>query len=72
MEQFLAERYVSPADVTRVAARLRELASSADVHLLQTFYIPDEELCFFIFESESRERVLQLSRFDRVSTAVME
>lgn len=72
MEQFLAERYVAPADVTRVAARLRELACSADVQLLQTVYIPDDELCFFIFESESRERVVQLGRFDRVSAAVME
>lgn len=72
MEQFLAERYVSQTDVAREAARLRELASSADVHLLQTVYIPDDELCFFIFESESRERVVQLSRFDRVSTAVMQ
>ncbi len=70
MEQFLAERYVAQCDVACDAARLRELASNANVHLLQTVYLPDDELCLFIFESDSRERILQLSRFDRVSTAV--
>ena len=70
MEQFLAERYVAQTDVAREAARLRELASNADARLLQTVYLPDDELCFFIFESDSRERIVQLSRFDRVSTAV--
>lgn len=68
----MAERYVSRTDVAREAARLRELATTADVQLLQTVYIPDDELCLFIFESESRERVVQLGRFDRVSTAVMQ
>jgi hypothetical protein len=70
VEQFLAERYVAQTDVAREAARLRELASNADAHLLQTVYLPDDELCLFIFESDSRERIVQLSRFDRVSTAV--
>lgn len=70
MERFLAERYVPQTDVAREAARLRELASGGDVRLLQTVYVPDDELCFFLFESESRERVAQLGRFDRVSTAV--
>jgi hypothetical protein len=70
VEQFLAERYVAQTDVAREAARLRELASNADARLLQTVYLPDDELCFFIFESDSRERIVQLSRFDRVSTAV--
>lgn len=70
MEHFLAERYVARADVAQEAALLRALADDAHVRLLQTVYVPDDEVCFFLFEGDSREAVAELAQFDRVSEAV--
>jgi len=77
MEHYLAERYLSPrggsvlaADVARVRAEV-----GTTVRLLHTFYVPDDEICFHLFESESAELVeqvgvaagLDLTRVQRVS-----
>ena len=69
MGQFLAERYVAQAEVARETALLRELASGGKVRLLQAVYIPDDELCFFLFESDSAASVGRLAAFDRISAA---
>jgi len=64
MSRFLAERYV-PTHLRRAIADdvNRVHAAQADgVRLIQTFYVPDDEVCFHLFESESAELVEQTSR----------
>jgi hypothetical protein len=59
MEHYLAERYV-PAhlsaslgdDVARVRA-----AASAEVQLLESWYVPEDEICFLLFASASADLV---------------
>jgi hypothetical protein len=62
--RYLAERYV-PAHLRRAIAddvnRVRA-AGTDGVQLLQTLYVPDDEVCFHLFESESVELVEQASR----------
>jgi hypothetical protein len=55
--QYLAEAY-RPSRSARTlaadAARVREAAAAAGrVRLLRTIYVPDDELCFYVFESET-------------------
>jgi hypothetical protein len=79
VEHYLAERYLSPRsgiflaeDVARVQA-----VAAGRARLLQTLYVPDDEICFYLFESESAELVeqagvaagLDLTRVQRVSVA---
>lgn len=69
MGQFLAERYVAAAEVAREAALLRKLTTEGRVHLLHAVYVPEDELCFFLFESDSAAEVGRLAAFDRISPA---
>ena len=66
MVHFLAERYVPPADRAAVAfdaGRIRAAAARVPtVRLLQTVYLPADELCLYLFEGESAERVALLGR----------
>lgn len=55
VEHYLAERYLSPRsgiflaeDVARVQA-----VAAGRARLLQTLYVLDDEICFYLFESES-------------------
>lgn len=77
MEHYLAEKYVpggSAVSLAREAETLRALAAAAKgIRLLQSLYLPGEELCFYVFESETPELVAELSGHvgvDRIMLAV--
>jgi hypothetical protein len=77
--QFLVEAY-HPARNRRSlaadAARLRAAAARLErVELVSTVYVPEDEVCFYLFESDSAELVAEVSRaarleFDRVQPVV--
>lgn len=63
MEHYLAERYLSPRGGVFLAedvARMNAVAAGR-ARLVQTLYVPDDEVCFHLFESESAELVGELS-----------
>lgn len=79
MARFLVESYLpsgSRDSLAADAARLRAAAARLErVELLSTLYVPDDEVCFYVFESESAELVAEVSRtakleFDRVQPVV--
>ena len=64
MEQFLAESYLPPgkrAIAEQGVARVRA-AADARIRLLQTLYVVEDEICLYVFESESAELVETASR----------
>jgi hypothetical protein len=79
VEHYLAERYLSLRGGSFLAADVARVRAEEDrtVRLLHTFYVPDDEICFHLFESESAELVkqasvaagLELTRVQRVSLA---
>ena len=82
MATFLAEAYVpAPGSVQlrQVVARLRAAAreltgEGTPVRLLQTIFVPGDELCFHVFEGPSAAAVGEAGRrvgldFDRVVEA---
>lgn len=72
MARYLLERFL-PTATEGAPASLGDaaLAACAGVRLLQTIYVPDDEVCFYLLESDSLELVRQASSdaglpFDRV------
>ena len=66
MGRFLAERYfVRSSDSPLVGVR-----SDTGAVLLETLYLPDDEICLYLFESESVERVGDAGEFDRIAPVV--
>ena len=60
MGHYLAERYLSSRDEAAFsldAQRLRAAAAQFESRLLETLYCADDETCFYLFESASREHV---------------
>jgi hypothetical protein len=80
MAEFLVESYVSragaEAEVARAAARMRATASDGGaVRYLRSIFVPEDETCFYVFESPSSRAVEDLCRraaltFDRVTEVV--
>jgi hypothetical protein len=77
--QFLAEAYRPTGNRSSLAADTARLHAAAGrlerVELLSTLYVPEDEVCFFLFESDSVELVAEASRiarlgFDRVQPVV--
>ncbi len=70
MGQFLVEAYQparSPRSLAADAARLRAAAARFEsVELLSTLYVPEDEVCFYLFESDSAELVAEASRTARL------
>jgi hypothetical protein len=65
MEHFLAERYVPKrhrSSLDRDAAVVRAAGAPDRIRLLQRLYVPGDEICFYLFESESAELVEHISR----------
>ena len=64
MDHFLAERYVPvhlQASLTDDAARLQAMATP-EIRLLESWYVPEDEICFLLFESSSAQLVEQTMR----------
>jgi hypothetical protein len=83
MAEYLVELYVSrdgQADLERAVARVRAAAEEltregAPVRCLRTIFVPEDETCFFLYESASAEAAGEATRraglfFDRVVEAI--
>ncbi len=79
MARFLVESFLpsgSRDSLAADAARLRAAAAKLErVELVSTVYVPEDEVCFYLFESDSAELVAEASRaaeleFDRVQPVV--
>ena len=74
VSHFLAERYLAGQDgasLAREADRINAAVTArADVQLLTTLYVPDDEVCFYLFESESVDLGGHADEFDRVVPVV--
>jgi hypothetical protein len=60
---YLVEAYQPRAGAGRAAARVRAAAeavshASAPVRYVSSIFVPEDETCFYVFESSSREAVL--------------
>jgi hypothetical protein len=75
MARFLAEQYLVPDDARRAAdlAALRaRVALLGGLELVESVYVPADEMCFYLFESDSPETVRRARRFPRVTQVVVE
>ena len=66
MTSFLLESYVSrqtDPDPTELAARCGAAAQElgVDVHFLRLISIPEDEICFYLFEAPSADHVRRVS-----------
>lgn len=62
-----------PEDVSRVAGELT--SEGKQVQLLRSVFVPEDELCFYLFDAESTEVVAETARrsglrFERLLEAV--
>ncbi len=64
MNHYLAERYLPSHHRDGLASQIARVHAQASprMRLLETLYVPDDEVCFHLFESESPELVEQASR----------
>jgi hypothetical protein len=71
---FLAERYLAGQDVASLALdteRIRAaLGDLAGVQLLTTLYVPGDETCFYLFQSDSADLDGHAGEYDRVVPVV--
>jgi hypothetical protein len=84
MSEFVVETYAPCETTSLVASRLDEVAlaaeqvseaGAAEVRLLQAILVPEEETCFYLYESSSADDVREALtrarlRFERISEAV--
>lgn len=63
--EFLAELFSEADDLVGRSAlvqRAREAAeASADVHFVRSIFVPDDEMCFLVFEADSSAAVARLA-----------
>lgn len=63
--EFLAELFSEAHDLRGRAALLRRARKaareSADVRLVRCMFVPDDEICFLVFEAESAAAVAHLA-----------
>jgi hypothetical protein len=60
---YLVEAYQPRSDAARAAARVRAAAEAvshagAPVRYVSSIFVPEDETCFYVFESSSKEGVL--------------
>ena len=80
MASFLVESYTprqADPEPRELAPRLRAAAEvlGLDVHFLRVISIPEDEICFYLFEAPSAESVRQVSgraglRYERIMEAL--
>lgn len=66
MEHYVAERYVASADGRHLRIELDRLRAAAiavgRATFLQSVYLPDDDLCLYLFRSDSAETVAEVAR----------
>ena len=83
MSEFLVEVYLSPSTAGAVQPRPEDVSRAADqlsqegvqVELVRTVFAPAEETCFFLFQAQSSDAVVEAARrsglqFDRLVETV--
>ena len=79
MAEFLVESYVARTDARGVDSRVRcarrAAAGGTAVRYLRSFFVPEDEICFLLFEAASADDVRDAARradlhFERISEAV--
>jgi hypothetical protein len=83
MAEFLVELYISREDGAGVGGRTEIACLAAEeltrqgtpVRYLHSIYVPEEEICFFLYEAVSADAVREAAQraalpFERVSEAV--
>lgn len=74
----MAERYLAGAGSAAVASDVSRIKAAAarlsEVRLVQSVYLPGDELCLYLFESDSVTTVAELGRLaeldlDRIRSA---
>ncbi|HZQ82903.1 MAG TPA: hypothetical protein VFB25_13085 [Gaiellaceae bacterium] len=66
MGRYLAERYF----VRGFESPLEGVRTDTGAVLLEALYLPGDEICLYLFESESSDDVAAAGRFDRVAEVV--
>lgn len=70
MAHFVAERYLASVDSNRLrddVERLRRAAARVrGATLLESVYLPADDLCLYVFRSESAEQVADIARLASV------
>ena len=85
VSEFLAEVYLSRSTAGAVQPRPDDISRAADqlsregvqVELVRTVFAPEEETCFYLFQAQSSDAVVEAARrcglqFDRLVEAVSE
>jgi hypothetical protein len=85
MAEYLAERYVSRTDAAALqdaAERARREAEQLSregtrVRFVRSIFVPEDETCFYLYEAESSDAVLEAARradlrVDRIAQTVAE
>ena len=80
MPEFLVERYVSRSDAAAVRAGVERVRREAErmsalgvpVRLVRSIFVPEDETCFYLYEGESIDAVLEAAgraelRVDRIA-----
>jgi hypothetical protein len=83
VSEFLVEVYLSRAAVDHSMPRPEDVSRAADqlsregrgVQLLQTVFVPEDEICLLLFEAQSGDAVVETARrcglrFERLVEAV--
>jgi hypothetical protein len=65
MSEFLAELFSEAGDLDGRSALVQRAqqaaAGSADVRFLRSMFLPEDEVCFLVFEADSLEAVVRLA-----------
>ncbi len=82
MSEYLLEVYLSRASAGSLRPSPEDVCKAADhlsregkhIHLLQTVFIPDDEMCLYLFQAQSAEVVVEVAgrcglRFERLVEA---
>jgi hypothetical protein len=83
MAEYLVERYVSRTDTVAARAGAKRARREAErlsregtaVRLLRSIFVPEDETCFDLYEAESSDAVLEVTRraqlhIDRIAETV--
>ena len=78
MAEFLVESYVARTDArgvdSRVSSARRAATEQAGVRFVRSFFLPEDEICFLLFEAASADDVRDAARradlrYERISEA---
>jgi hypothetical protein len=85
MAEYLVERYVSRSDTEALQLGVERARRAAErlsregtpVRLVRSIFVPEDETCFYLYEAESSDAVIEAARraelrVDRIAQTVTE